>query len=170
VDTATWRTARSRHGGVDEVPLPTPTGRLWLCGKHFVGPDPERALATVGATVVVCLNEREELVDRYPAYVEWLRRHVPERVVWHPVPDLHAPEPAAARLLLTELEERLADGAGLLVHCGAGMGRAGTVAAGLLVTMGASVDEAIATVAAHRPMAGPEAGAQSELLATLTGP
>ena len=48
---------RSRHGGVDEIPLPAGDGRLWLCGKHFVGPDVEDAIRQVGATTVVCLNE-----------------------------------------------------------------------------------------------------------------
>ena len=60
---------RSRTGGIDEVPVPGP-GRVWLCGKHFIGPDPEVALERTGAAVVVCLNERGELEDRYPEYVE----------------------------------------------------------------------------------------------------
>jgi protein-tyrosine phosphatase len=167
---ADWVVQRSRHGGVDEVPLPAGQGRLWLCGKHFVGADPEQALRAVGATTIVCLNERPELADRYPQYVEWLADNQPERAVWHPVPDLHAPDVAAARGLLEELRRRVEDGEGLLLHCGAGIGRAGTIAAGLLVTMGATVDDAIATVAAHRPMAGPEAGAQADLLTALAAP
>jgi hypothetical protein len=162
-----WAEQRSRHGGVDEVPLPDAPGRLWLCGKHFVGADPEQALDAVGATTIVCLNERPELFDRYPEYVEWLGRNQPERAVWHPVPDLHAPDVEAARELLAELRARIDAGEGLLLHCGAGIGRAGTIAAGLLVTMGMPVADAVATVAAHRPMAGPEAGVQADLLAAL---
>jgi ADP-ribosyl-[dinitrogen reductase] hydrolase len=140
---------------------------LWLCGKHFVGPDPEQALRAVGATTVVCLNERPELVGRYPDYVDWLTRHEPARALWHPVPDFHAPDVEAAVVLLAELRRRIGAGEGLLLHCGAGIGRTGTIAAALLVTMGASPVEATATVAAHRPMAGPEAGVQAELLAAL---
>jgi protein-tyrosine phosphatase len=158
---------RSRHGGVDEVPLPAGGGRLWLCGKHYVGPDPEAALAGVGATTVVCLNERRELADRYPDYVEWLERNRPSRAVWHPIPDLHAPSLEEAGVLHDELRRRVDGGEGLLLHCGAGIGRAGTIAAALLVTMGIPTSQAIATVAAHRPMAGPEAGAQADLLAAL---
>ena len=52
----------------------------------------------------------------------------------------------------------MAAGDGLLVHCGAGIGRAGTVAVALLVDMGVPLEDALAHVAAHRPMAGPEAG------------
>ena len=166
MDESAWPGPRSRHGGIDEVPVPGP-GRLWLCGKHFVGPDPERALASVGATTVVCLNERTELADRYPTYVAWLEANRPGRAVWHPVADLHAPDLAAAVPLLAELQRRVEQGEGLLLHCGAGIGRAGTIAAGLLVTTGTPLPEALALVRAHRPMAGPEAGAQADLLEAL---
>lgn len=163
-----WPGERARNGGVDRVPLPAGAGALWLCGKHFVGPDPEAALARVGADVVVCLNEPAELADRYPAYVEWLQTHEPDRAVWFPIPDLHAPAADEAARLVDGLHRRLCDGQSLLVHCGAGIGRAGTVAAALLVTMGVPLDAALATVAAHRPLAGPESGAQSELLEALS--
>jgi protein-tyrosine phosphatase len=164
-----WPNGRARHGGVDEVPLPPAAGgRLWLCGKHFIGPDPERALDRVGATAAVCLTERDELVDRYPDYVDWLQANQPDRALWWPIPDLHAPDLDHALVLLRELRSRLRSGQSLLVHCGAGIGRAGTVAAALLVTMGSSAADAVAHVAAHRPMAGPEAGAQTELLEALS--
>ena len=162
-----WPGDRARHGGYDEVPVPGADGRLWLCGKHFVGPDADEALRTVGATTIVCLNERSELRERYPEYVRWLDDNQPERAVWHPIPDLHAPEVEAAAELLAELRRRLEAGEGLLLHCGAGIGRAGTIAAGLLVAMGSTVDEATEIVAAHRPMAGPEAGVQADLLRGL---
>jgi protein-tyrosine phosphatase len=167
VDLEAWRAARRRHGGVDEIPLGDTPGRLWLCGKHFVGPDPDAALASVGATTVVCLTERAELADRYPAYVDWLVVNAPERAVWHPIADLHAPDRPAAHSLLSELDGRLCAGEGLLLHCGAGIGRAGTIAIALLMMRGGSLAESSAIVAAHRPMAGPEAGAQSDLLAQL---
>ena len=164
----TWTpTERSRHGGVDEVPLPGTTGRLWLCGKHYVGPDPDAALAATGAAAVVCLNQRHELEDRYPDYVRWLEAEAPSRAHWHPVPDLGAPAPDAADALVGELRRRLDAGDGLLVHCGAGIGRAGTVAAAVLLDLGLGLDEALALVRAHRPMAGPEAGTQRDLLAAL---
>jgi protein-tyrosine phosphatase len=161
-----WLSGRSRDGGVDEIPLMGP-GRLWLCGKHAVAPDPEAVLRRIGATAVVCLNEAAELQDRYPDYVEWLRVNVPLRAVWFAIPDLHAPDPAAARRLLDDLSGRLAGGAGLLMHCGAGIGRAGTIAAALLMAGGASLSDALTVVADSRPMAGPEAGAQTALLRAL---
>jgi protein-tyrosine phosphatase len=165
-----WTEERSRHGGVDQIPLPPEVrGRLFVCGKQFIGPDPEAALAHVGATAVVCLNEESELA-RYPNYVTWLRNQPPERLVWSPIPDLGAPAPEAALELLAELRFRLTEGERLLLHCGAGVGRAGTVAAGILVTLGSAPEDAIDHVRAHRPLAGPEAGAQTELLLWLGGP
>jgi protein-tyrosine phosphatase len=116
----------------------------------------------------VCLTERGELIDRYPDYVAWLGANQPDRAVWWPIPDLHAPDLDNALLLLDELRSRLHTGQSLLLHCGAGIGRAGTMAAALLVTMGSTPADAVAHVAAHRPMAGPEAGAQTELLEALS--
>jgi len=142
---------------------------MWLAGKHFVGPDPERALATVGATTIVCLNQAAEFTDRYPAYRDWLEQNRPQRAVWVPIPDLHAPELDEAVVLIDEICDRLRRGERLIVHCGAGIGRAGTIAAGVLIDLGASLEEATTRVAAHRPMAGPEAGAQRELLGRLAG-
>src|SRR5690349_15589985 len=160
----TWNSERSRNGSVDEVPLPQPAGRLFLCGKHFIGPDVEAALARVGATTAVCLNELGELVTRYPDYVDWLRANQPDRAVWFPIPDLHAPQPAAAHAFLDDLLARLGRGETLLLHCGAGIGRAGTLAAAILMRMGTPMTSAVEVVARSRPMAGPEAGAQRDLL------
>jgi protein-tyrosine phosphatase len=162
-----WLDERGRNGGVDEVPLPGAAGRLWLCGKHFVGPDPEDALDRTGAAVIVCLNEATELRDRYPDYVAWLTEHAPARSIWFPVPDLHAPPVAALRPLLDDLARRLSDGDGVLLHCGAGIGRAGTVAAAVLMILGLPRTEALAVVAASRPTAGPETGTQTDLLVDL---
>lgn len=163
-----WPPERSRHGGVDEVPVPRTAGRLWLCGKHFVGPDPEAALATVRATAIVCLSERHELAERYPSYVAWLEANQSVRAVWWPVPDLHAPPVDAAGELLDVLGARLDRGEGLLLHCGAGIGRAGTIAAAVLLRRGVALDDARAAVASCRPLAGPEAGPQADLLVALS--
>lgn len=154
-------------GGVHEVVLPAGSGRLWLCGKHVVGPDPDALLERLGADAVVCLTERHELVDRYPGYVAWLDEQMGRRAVWFPIHDLHAPPLEQAREFLGGLVARLAAGEGLVVHCGAGIGRAGTTAVALLVLAGEPLDEALAHVRASRPMAGPEVGAQRDLVERL---
>jgi hypothetical protein len=141
------------------------TGHLWLAGKHYVGPDPGSVLAECDASTVVCLCESFEFEDRYPGYAAWLDSDAGgDRSVWWPVPDLHAPPLESARSLVAEITRRLDAGEGVLVHCGAGMGRAGTIAAAVLMHYGLTLEEALDTVATARPGAGPEAGVQKELL------
>ena len=164
-----WPSGRSRHGGVDEIPLPEGPGRLWLCGKLFVAPDPVGALSACGADVVVCLCERQELDDRYPRYVRWLEANEGGAAIWFPIPDLHAPSPDELSPLLVRLRQLVQAGQGVLVHCGAGIGRAGTVATALLMHMGVAQVPALSIVARARPLAGPEAGAQTDLLNQLAG-
>ena len=163
-----WRPSeRSLNGGVDEIPLPGVTGRLFLCGKHFIAPDPEAALARVSADAAVCLNERAELWSRYPDYVDWLDTNGP-RVLWLPIPDLHVPPVDEVETFVAELHGRVARGETLLMHCGAGVGRAGTLAAALLMSLGTPLGEALATVGAHRRTAGPQTAAQRDLLDDLS--
>lgn len=161
-----WLSRRQQDGGIDRVPLPDEVpGALWLCGKHAIGPDHERAIAETGAhATVVSLVEEYELIDRYPAYVAWLREHRGRRAVWWPVPDLHAPTLDATVELVDDLVARLRAGESLLMHCAAGIGRTGTMAVCVLVAFGTTLDGALRTVGEARPMAGPEVGAQRELV------
>ncbi len=155
-------------GGIHEIPLPAPaSGRLWLCGKHAIAPDPDGLMQRMGADGVVCLNEEFELADRYPEYVAWLRRQSPPRVRWYPIPDLHAPALEQFEPVLTDLVERIVAGERWIVHCGAGIGRAGTTAVAILLSLAVPLDEALAQVRRHRPAAGPEVGAQLELVRRL---
>jgi hypothetical protein len=160
-----WLSERSRNGGIDEVPLPdASSGRLWLCGKHFVGPDPDGALARTQAAAIVCLNEGYELQARYPDYVEWLVANRGGRAIWAPGPDMHAPPVDEFAAFLDGLKERLTRGDGLIVHCGAGIGRAGTTATALLLDLGLSLRDALSAVRAARPAAGPQTAEQDSLL------
>lgn len=163
-----WPRGRQRDGGIDEVPLAHRTGELWLCGKHLVGPDPQAALDRVQASMMVCLTEPHEISERYPQYVDWLHHYRGVRSLWYPIPDLHAPEQASAREFLDQLDGLLADGTHVIMHCAAGIGRSGTMAAAVLMWGGMTADAALELVAAARPMAGPEAGSQREFLKDLT--
>ncbi len=129
--------------------------------------NPDEALASVHGTRIVCLCERHELEERYPDYVAWLKLESERRAIWFPIPDVHAPEIDAAVPFLEALRGQVTVGEHLVMHCGAGIGRAGTMAAALLMILGTERTSATAIVADHRPMAGPEVGAQESLLVAL---
>jgi protein-tyrosine phosphatase len=69
---------------------------------------------------------------------------------------------------VADIAAHLDAGTGILMHCGAGMGRAGTLAAAVLLHYGVPLPEALETVAGSRPGAGPEVGAQKDLLIALS--
>jgi len=160
-----WPSERSRDGGIDEIPLPTAlSGRLFLCGKHAIGPDHLALMERVGATTVVCLTETYELKDRYPDFADWLRGNLGERAVHHPIPDMHAPTVDDLGRLVEDIHARLMAGEAIIVHCAGGIGRSGTVAVAVLVRAGVPIEDALVTVRSNRPMAGPEVGAQQDVL------
>ncbi|MFW2332522.1 protein-tyrosine phosphatase family protein [Ilumatobacter sp.] len=158
-----WLSERQRDGGIDAVPLPPDVpGELLLCGKRAIA-DGRFAHPSMPWTTVVCLCQRHELAGRYPGYVDWLDD--PEsNSIWWPVHDLGAASVGATLPFIDGLAARLRAGETLLVHCAAGIGRAGTTAVCILVRLGVPIDDALATVRDSRAMAGPEAGAQLMLV------
>jgi protein-tyrosine phosphatase len=150
-------TGFNTNGGIHEVPVPGVDGRMWLCGKHFIAPNVHDVRTSTDNATVVCLVERFELEDRYPDYLTWLDS-APDHgnAIWYPIHDMHAPHIDNAIEFYGQLADSLRTGQNLVVHCAAGIGRAGTTAAGVLMTLGATHDEALNTVAQSRPMAGPQ--------------
>lgn len=129
-----------------------------------------RAISDWGACVVVTLIEDHEFAALGVAdlgakvsqrHLEWL--HLP-------VPDVSIPG-ERFETAWTEVGEglraRLRDGFNIVVHCKGGLGRAGTIAARLLVELGQKPDTAISAVRAARPGA-IETSAQAEYVRGLT--
>ena len=160
-------THRHNDGGIHEIPIADVPGRMWLCGKHHIGPDVHGVRTRAGNATVVCLVQRGELTDRYDDYVTWLDENRNGSAIWFPVHDLSAPGVDHAAELFMEIAERLRGGENFVVHCAAGIGRAGTTAVGVLMVLGMDAENAVRHVRKHRPMAGPEAGAQNDLIRDL---
>jgi protein-tyrosine phosphatase len=152
---------------IDQIPLPRTEGALWLCGRNDVGPDPEAALAWAGASTIVCLNHIDELAMRFPEYVDWLRANMGGRAIWYPIQNFHAPSARSVMPVLRMITDRLEQGEGVVMHCAAGQGRAGTMAACVLMTLGESTAEAVRTVATHRAFAGPGSASQWALVESI---
>ena len=155
-------------GGVHRIALDV-AGSLWLCGKHAIAPDPLALFDRIGLDAadvdVVCLVEEHEIAGRYPDYVAWLRQS--PRALWFPVHDLSTPPSAQAFDLYDDVWARLSRGRHVIAHCGAGMGRAGTLAVAMCLHVGLNLDAALEHVRRERPGAGPEVGAQTDVVAEL---
>lgn len=105
-----------------------------------------------GAQVLVSLLEPDEAarsgLDDYDAQAEDLGMDV----LHHPVPDENVPQDAAAFAEFTdEVMNRLLNGETVVAHCLGGLGRAGTLAACLLVQAGMTPQQGLELVRAARP-------------------
>jgi len=112
------------------------------------------AIADWGAVAVVTLVEEHELVTlKVTAMGHEVRaRHMD----WFhlPIPDVSVPDAAFEQrwaVVAPDLMHRLRSGFSVLVHCKGGLGRAGTVAARLLIGMGIAPEAAVKSVRAARP-------------------
>lgn len=109
-------------------------------------PRDERALeelAKNGVTMLVNLHQRP---------------HAPEALIRHgmtqvhmPVPDFTSPTPEQLDQGVRAIEQAKADGRKVAVHCGAGLGRTGTLLACYLVKTGLTADGALKRIRAARP-------------------
>ena len=109
-----------------------------------------------GATAVVTLVETHEMQS---LGVPDLGDRIQDRgMQWHhlPIVDLSAPGPGfetAWPLVAAQLRRQVTNGERIRVHCRGGLGRAGTVAACMLIELGVAPRDAVDRVRAARPHA-----------------
>lgn len=126
------------------------------------------AIAAWGATAIVTLLESHEFASLgVPEFSE----QIPMKFAWCwlPIPDGGVPDDAfeqAWKVQGPEIRSRLEQGQSVLIHCRAGLGRTGTVAARLLIEFGLEPRAAIGAVRAARPGA-IETGAQERYVLAL---
>ncbi len=155
--------APTSRPGPSQVPLPPEVaGRLWVCGKDTICPDPDRLLKDLEVSAVVCLVEVSELVD-YPDYLRRITQGEGDQLTWCPIPDTGVPKYRAALELVDSVVERLRSGRSVIIHCSAGISRSGMIAASVLARLGTPVPEALEGVRRCHG-AGPEPGPQLELV------
>ena len=143
------------QGGIGITLCPGKTDPAAMSGPVARDPDTDLdAIRDWGATAVVSLITDEE-IDHLG--VSDLGKEVQDRHMewWQaPIPDGDPPDPAFERewaVAGEAIRDRLRLGFDVLVHCKGGLGRAGTIAARLLVELGADPDDAVRRVRGARP-------------------
>lgn len=114
------------------------------------------SLAAEGVSRIVCLQQPFEFnyVVTGTESLEERTRNVEAHgmeFTHFPIEDFGTPDIDGAAALVREIQDELASGRRLIVHCFAGLGRAGTVASCVLVARGLPADDAVAVVRRVRP-------------------
>ncbi len=181
----------SSNNRIDHVPLAaaqendTSVGQLFACGFSSVGPDPVQALRSVAGTTMVCLLTAEEIVMRYPDYIQWLNQHRPSKqtsnqvpsnsgqtkphAIWLQISDGEITDDEDVVDVVSQVVGRLQGGHNVVVHCGAGMARTAVVCILTMVALGAELADASVEFRQARPGGGPDGPAQEKQIARLAG-
>lgn len=144
--------------------IPRPRGGDWLA-------DEAESWRRDGVDVVVSLLESDEaaqldLLDESDAAAA-----NGIQFIAFPIPDRGVPASISAALaLVSEITGVLEEGKSVAVHCRQSIGRAGLIAAGVLIAAGATPQQAVETVGSARGVTVPETSEQREWLRTLRWP
>ncbi len=148
---------------VVEIPTPQRPGKLWvgrLPGRQGPLEEDLAAIESFGVRHIVCLLPAADIADpnlyHVPSYVALARERFGPRFHLAEVIDYEVPaEDAAFERLVEEIAGALRVGEHVLVHCGAGCGRAGIFASCVMVAAGLEPLEAVRAYRRHRGC-GPE--------------
>jgi atypical dual specificity phosphatase len=129
--------------------MPAPDGFSWIDRPHLAGmaqpasPDALHWLREHGIQLLITLSEE-------PLRRDWVNdaglfaMHVP-------VVDLTAPTQKQLDLCVAAIDKAVGQNLGVGVHCGAGLGRTGTILAAYLVAKNMSAREALQKIRRLRP-------------------
>jgi protein-tyrosine phosphatase len=138
-----------------------PRGGDWL-------EDEIKAWQQAGFDVIVSLLEKDEAAQFELGQEGDVAESKGVRFVSFPIPDRGVPGSTREALsLFAEIAAALEAGKNVAVHCRQGVGRSGLIAAGVLLTSGMGVDNALAVVSTARGETIPETPAQLQWIKHL---
>lgn len=138
-----------------------PRGGDWL-------EDEVSAWRRAGLDVVVSLLEQNEAAQLELAQEGEVAQAQNVQFISFPIPDRGVPASTRDALaLLGKMAATLEEGKNVAIHCRQSVGRSGLLAAGLLITSGMSVDQAIDVVSTARGQAIPETPEQFQWIKHL---
>lgn len=125
--------------------------------------DELRALGQLGFSTVASLLEPREAADLDLALEGELANEAGLKFVNFPVPDRSTPPDARAfRQFAASLAAEVREGSGVVIHCRAGIGRAGLTAAAVLVELGHDPHDVFAALTKARGIDVPDTAEQAD--------
>lgn len=144
------------HGRGFVAVMPRPRANDWLS-------DELRGLKRLGVSVVASLLEREEEFELGLHDEATIAQEMGLRFFSFPIPDRGTPSQLSEFCeFVRSLAENVRSGAGVAIHCRAGIGRAGITSAATLVALGYDPASVFDMVSAARGIAVPDTEAQVE--------
>jgi protein-tyrosine phosphatase len=136
-------------------------------GRYDALEDAWSEVERAGVRVIACLAPQDEIEKKSPDYAAAIETdEAPASLLRLPIGDFEGPgSDEGFRELAQEVAVSLRAGDGVLIHCGAGVGRTGMVAIAVLMILGASHTDAERRVRAAGSI--PERPAQEEAVRRL---
>lgn len=123
------------------------SGNLYLHsmpGRYETFSEAISSIVKLNIDTVVCLTPMNEILEKSPDYAEAIQTgNLPCNHRMFEIPDYDVPKDRERFLdLVRSVAEALQSGKHVLIHCGAGIGRTGTLAICVLMALGLEEDEA----------------------------